>query len=60
MRQLLDLEPVWSRYDHFFVSEDSAISADLAKAHVVHMMPHYGLGQALIGKPFALVKGLVA
>lgn len=60
LRQLLDLEPVWSRYDHFFVSEDSAISAELAKAHVVHMMPHYGLGQALIGKPLALVKGLVA
>jgi UDP-N-acetylglucosamine transferase subunit ALG13 len=57
LRQLLDLEPVWAAHDPFFVTEDTAIADDLAKAHKVFRMAHYGIGQARIGKPFALVRG---
>ncbi len=59
LRQLLDLEPVWSKHDPFFVTEDTAIADDLAKDHEVHRMAHYGIGQMRIGKPLAMISGII-
>jgi UDP-N-acetylglucosamine--N-acetylmuramyl-(pentapeptide) pyrophosphoryl-undecaprenol N-acetylglucosamine transferase len=60
LRQLLDLEPVWSRFDHFFVTEDSAIGRDLAESHRVYFVPHYAVGQARLGRPDKLLRGGVS
>ncbi len=51
LRQLLDLEPVWSAHDYFFVSEDTALSRSLAEQHPTHFLPHFALGQAKLGAP---------
>ena len=45
IRQLLDLENAWSRYDYFFVSEDTALSRSLAHKHPVHFLCHFAVGQ---------------
>ena len=57
LRQLLDLEPVWSRYDHFFVTEPSAIGDDLKANHRLFEVSHYAAGQAQIGKGAAMLRG---
>lgn len=54
VRQLMDLEPVWSSYDHFFVTEDSPLSRTISKQHRVHFVPHFAVGQARLGKPFRM------
>ncbi len=54
VRQLLDLEPVWSKYDHFFVTEDSPLSRTIAKKSRAHFVPHFAVGQARLGKPFRM------
>jgi UDP-N-acetylglucosamine--N-acetylmuramyl-(pentapeptide) pyrophosphoryl-undecaprenol N-acetylglucosamine transferase len=55
LRQLLDLEPVWSAHDHAFVTEDSAIATDLAASHRVHRVRHFAAGQARLGKPITML-----
>jgi UDP-N-acetylglucosamine--N-acetylmuramyl-(pentapeptide) pyrophosphoryl-undecaprenol N-acetylglucosamine transferase len=60
LRQLLDLEPVWSRFDHFFVTEPSSIADDLAKANRVYRVSHYAAGQARLGKPFTMLGSAIA
>jgi len=45
IRQLLDLENAWARYDYFFVSEDTALSRSLAHKHPVHFLCHFAVGQ---------------
>lgn len=45
IRQLLDLEECWSRYDVVFVSEDTALSRSLASRYPVHFLRHFALGQ---------------
>jgi UDP-N-acetylglucosamine--N-acetylmuramyl-(pentapeptide) pyrophosphoryl-undecaprenol N-acetylglucosamine transferase len=45
IRQLLDLEEVWSKHDHFFVSEDTALSRSLTHNHSVYFLRHFALGQ---------------
>ncbi len=60
LRQLLDLEPVWSRYDHFFVTEPSAIADDLAMTHRVYLVRHYAAGQAKLGKPVTMMASALA
>jgi UDP-N-acetylglucosamine--N-acetylmuramyl-(pentapeptide) pyrophosphoryl-undecaprenol N-acetylglucosamine transferase len=57
LRQLLDLEPAWSRFDHFFVTEASAIGDELAKSHRLYRVRHYAAGQAKLGKPLAMLGG---
>lgn len=57
LRQLLDLEGVWSGYDHAFVTERSAIARDLAAKHRVHLVPHVALGQARLGRWGAMLWG---
>src|SRR5436190_13211293 len=46
VRQILDLEPVWSSFDHFFVTEDTALARTIAKDHRSHFVAHFALGQA--------------
>jgi UDP-N-acetylglucosamine transferase subunit ALG13 len=55
VRQLLDLQAVWSRYDHFFMTEDTALGATLAKTHRTYFVPHYAWGQAKLGAPFRML-----
>jgi UDP-N-acetylglucosamine--N-acetylmuramyl-(pentapeptide) pyrophosphoryl-undecaprenol N-acetylglucosamine transferase len=45
IRQLLDLAPAWSKYDYFFVSEDTALSRSLTGNHSVFFLSHFALGQ---------------
>lgn len=60
VRQLLDLEPVWSRFDHFFITEDTALGRTLSGKHRTHFLPHFAWGQAKLGAPFRMVAGAVA
>lgn len=57
VRQLLDLEPVWSAYDHVFVTEDTALGRSLADKYPVRFVAHYALGQARLGRTGAMLKG---
>ena len=45
IRQLLDLETCWSKYDFFFVSEDTALSRSLTPQYPVYFVHHFALGQ---------------
>ncbi|MBL8554521.1 MAG: hypothetical protein JNL41_09605 [Phenylobacterium sp.] len=55
VRQLLDLQPVWGEYDHFFVTEDTALGASLARDHRTHFVPHFAWGQAKQGSVFRML-----
>jgi UDP-N-acetylglucosamine transferase subunit ALG13 len=55
VRQLLDLEPVWSAHDHFFITEDTALGETLACDHRTHFVPHFAWGQARFGAPFRML-----
>jgi UDP-N-acetylglucosamine transferase subunit ALG13 len=57
VRQLLDLEPVWSKYDSFFITEDTALGRSLSQKHRTHFVSHVAIGQARLGSP---VKMLIA
>lgn len=48
IRQMLDLEPVWGPYEHFFLSDDTPLSRSIAKEHRVHFITAVALGQARI------------
>jgi UDP-N-acetylglucosamine--N-acetylmuramyl-(pentapeptide) pyrophosphoryl-undecaprenol N-acetylglucosamine transferase len=54
-RQLLDLEPLWSRYPHFLVTEDTVLARSLAKREDVAFVPHFALGQSRMGKGWAML-----
>lgn len=56
IRQLLDLEACWSRYDFFFVSEDTALSRSLTPKYRVHFVRHFALGQIRQGGFFKALK----
>ena len=60
VRQLLDLQPFWSKHSYFFVSEDTALSRSIAKTHPMRFVPHFALGQARIGSPWVMLRGGVA
>ena len=55
VRQLLDLEPLWGGEDHFFVSEDTALTRSLAADHRSYFVPHVALGQARLGHPLRML-----
>ncbi len=59
VRQLLDLEPAWSRHEYFFVSEDTALSRSIAEKHPVRYVPHVALGQARLGAPLRMAAAAV-
>lgn len=54
VRQLLDLEGVWSSHNYYFLTEDSALSRSLAEKHPVRYVSHVALGQARLGSPFRM------
>lgn len=55
VRQLLDLQTVWSQHDYFFVTEDTALGRTLADEHRTHFVPHFAWGQAKLGAPFRMI-----
>lgn len=59
LRQLLDLEPVWGKFDYYFVTEDTALGRSLAERHPVRFVNHYALGQARLGKPLTMLKAAI-
>lgn len=54
VRQLLDLEPLWNRHDHFFVTEDTALGRSIAEKRSCFFVTHVALGQAKLGAPFKM------
>jgi UDP-N-acetylglucosamine transferase subunit ALG13 len=59
VRQLLDLEPAWSPWDYFFITEDTALGRSLAQRHRTYFVPHYAAGQAKGGALFRMLRGAV-
>ncbi|WP_332771384.1 beta-1,4-glucuronosyltransferase WelK [Phenylobacterium sp.] len=59
VRQLLDLAPVWSAYDYFFLTEETALGASLAAEHRTYFIPHVAVGQARLGAPIKMVLNAV-
>ena len=55
VRQLLDMQPVWSRFDHFFVTEDTVLGQTLRASHRTYFVPHFAWGQAKLGSPFRMM-----
>lgn len=55
VRQLLDLKPVWSLHESFFVSEDTALSRSIAEGNPLFVVPHFAWGQAKLGKPWRML-----
>src|SRR3954468_23079457 len=55
VRQILDLQPVWSAHDYFFVTEDTALGRTLGEEHPTHFVPHFAWGQAKLGAPFKML-----
>jgi UDP-N-acetylglucosamine transferase subunit ALG13 len=55
VRQLLDLEPVWSKHDYFFVTEDTALGRTLSEQHPTRFLPHFAWGQAKQGAVFRML-----
>jgi UDP-N-acetylglucosamine--N-acetylmuramyl-(pentapeptide) pyrophosphoryl-undecaprenol N-acetylglucosamine transferase len=60
LRQLLDLQPLWSAHEHFFVTENTALGESLARDHRTHFVPHYAWGQAKLGAPFRMIGRAIA
>lgn len=56
VRQLLDLEPVWAKHDHFFVTEPTALGRSIAEKHRTHFVDHFALGQAKLGHPLQMAR----
>jgi UDP-N-acetylglucosamine--N-acetylmuramyl-(pentapeptide) pyrophosphoryl-undecaprenol N-acetylglucosamine transferase len=54
VRQLLDLKGVWSRFDYFFLTEDTALGRSLQEQHKTYFVPHVAWGQVKRGNPFAI------
>lgn len=55
VRQLLDLQPVWSKHDYFFITEDTALGQTLQNDHRTYFVPHYAWGQVKFGTPFKMI-----
>lgn len=58
-RQLLDIEPLWSRYPHFLVTEDTVLTQALSTREVIEHVPHFALGQMRIGRGVAMISAAV-
>jgi UDP-N-acetylglucosamine transferase subunit ALG13 len=55
VRQVLDLEPLWRDYAHFFVTEDTALGRSIAARSDTEFVPHFALGQARLGHPLTML-----
>ncbi len=60
VRQLLDLEDVWSQHDHFFITEDTALGRNLLDRHRTYLLPHFAWGQVKLGTPVRMITSAVA
>ena len=60
IRQLLDLERVWSPHDVFFVTDDTPLSRSIAQKHPVHFVPHFALGQICNGAVLSMLVSAIA
>ncbi|MGB3795948.1 MAG: glycosyltransferase [Alteraurantiacibacter sp.] len=60
VRQLLDLAPLWQDFDHFFVTEDTALGQSIAQKHRTEFVPHFALGQAKLGNPLKMLKAAIS
>ena len=60
IRQLLDLEPIWSDHDYFFVTESTALGESLAEEHRTYYVPHVAIGQARLGAPVKMLFAAVS
>lgn len=60
VRQLLDLEEVWSQQDHFFVTEDTALGRSLRDSHRTYLLPHFAWGQTKLGTPFRMALSAIS
>ncbi|HKR87543.1 MAG TPA: glycosyltransferase [Phenylobacterium sp.] len=60
VRQLLDLQPIWSEHDHFFVTEETALGQSLGDDVRTHFVPHFAWGQAKLGAPLRMLRRAVA
>jgi UDP-N-acetylglucosamine--N-acetylmuramyl-(pentapeptide) pyrophosphoryl-undecaprenol N-acetylglucosamine transferase len=60
VRQLLDLQPAWARYDHFFITEDTALGQTLSASHRTYFVPHFAWGQAKLGAPVRMIGRAIA
>jgi UDP-N-acetylglucosamine--N-acetylmuramyl-(pentapeptide) pyrophosphoryl-undecaprenol N-acetylglucosamine transferase len=59
VRQLLDLSPAWAPFDHFFVTEPTALGESIATDHRTHFVTHVALGQARLGSPLRMALAAV-
>jgi UDP-N-acetylglucosamine transferase subunit ALG13 len=59
VRQLLDLQPLWSEHDYFFITEDTALGQTLRGQHRTYLVPHFAWGQARLGAPFRMLAAAV-
>ena len=55
IRQMLDLEPAWGAYEHFFISDDTPLSRSIAAQHRVHFITAVALGHAKLRGPLKMV-----
>ena len=56
VRQLLDLKPIWSEHDAFFVTEPTALGETLARECRTHFVTHVAAGQAKLGHPLEMLR----
>lgn len=56
LRQLIELESAWSRFNAYFVTEDTALGQSLAARAQVDFVAHYTLGQARLGHPIRMLR----
>jgi len=59
VRQILDLEPLWRDFPHFFVTEDTALGQSIAAEEQTCFVPHVALGQARLGAPLRMMVAAV-
>lgn len=55
VRQLLDLKPFWEDFDHFLVTEDTALGRSLEKTAPTEFIPHFAIGQSRLGNTFDML-----
>lgn len=55
IRQLLDLEAVWAEYDHYILTEETALGKSVALQSRTYFLPHIAWGQARMGRIFKLL-----
>lgn len=55
IRQLLDLETIWTEYDHYYVTEATSLGESIGSRSRTYFLPHIAWGQARFGRFFKLL-----